>query len=67
MTRKNVWFAGLATPVMITMLLLAGSTSVTANDQPSAAPPAVKIDNFSFGLGLFVSIKQRLEGRRFTA
>ncbi len=49
MTRKNVWFAGLATPVMITMLLLAGSTSVTANDQPSAAPPAVKIDNFSFG------------------
>jgi plastocyanin len=48
MTKKNVWFAGLAMPVMIAMLLLlAGSRSVTANDQPSAA--GVKIDNFSFG------------------
>ena len=50
MTRKNVWVAGLATPVMIAMLLLfAGSPSVTANDQPSAATAEVKIDNFSFG------------------
>jgi len=50
MTRKNVWFAGLAMPVMIVMLLLlAGSPSVTANDQPSAANAEVKIDNFSFG------------------
>ena len=50
MTRKNVWFAGLAMPVMIAMLLLlAGSPSVTANDQPSAANAEVKIDNFSFG------------------
>ena len=50
MTRKNVWVAGLATPVMIAMLLLfAGSPSVTANDQPSAANAEVKIDNFSFG------------------
>jgi plastocyanin len=50
MTTKNVWFAGLAMPVMIAMLLLlAGSPSVTANDQPSAAPAGVKIDNFSFG------------------
>jgi plastocyanin len=50
MTRKNVWVAGLATTVMITMLLLlAGSPSVTANDQPSAANAEVKIDNFSFG------------------
>ena len=50
MTRKNVWFAGLATPVMIAVLmLLAGSPSVTANDQPSAATTEVKIDNFSFG------------------
>ena len=50
MTRKSGWVAGLAAPGMIAMLLLtAGSTSVTANDQPSAAPPAVKIDNFSFG------------------
>jgi plastocyanin len=48
MTRNNVWVAGLAVPVMIAMLLLlAGSPSVTANDQPSAAE--VKIDNFVFG------------------
>jgi len=50
MTRKNVWFASVATPVVIAMLLLlAGSPSVTANDQPSAANAAVKIDNFVFG------------------
>jgi plastocyanin len=50
MTKKNVWVAGLATPVMIAMLLLlAGSPSVTANDQSSAANAEVKIDNFSFG------------------
>ncbi len=49
MTRKNVWVTSLATPVMIAMLLLAGSPSVTANDQPSAATAEVKIDNFSFG------------------
>jgi plastocyanin len=50
MTRKNVWFASLATPVVIAvLLLLAGSPSVTANDQPSTTNAAVKIDNFSFG------------------
>jgi plastocyanin len=50
MTRKNVWIASLATPVMIAVVLLfAGSPSVTANDQPSAANAEVKIDNFSFG------------------
>jgi plastocyanin len=49
MTRKNVWFASLATPVVIaTLLLFAGSSRVTANDQPAAAN-AVKIDNFVFG------------------
>jgi plastocyanin len=49
MTKNNVWFAGLATPVMIVMLLLlAGSPGVMANDQPSAATAEVKIDNFSF-------------------
>jgi len=31
------------------VLLLAGSPSVTANDQSSAATSEVKIDNFSFG------------------
>ncbi len=48
MTRKSVWVAGLAMPAMIAMLLLAGSPSVTANDQPSAANAEVKIDNLSF-------------------
>jgi plastocyanin len=50
MTRRSVWFAGLAMPVAIAMLLLlAGSPSVTATDQPSVATTEVKIDNFSFG------------------
>jgi len=50
MTKKSVWVAGLATTVMAaTLLLFAGSPSVTANDQPSAANAEVKIDNFSFG------------------
>ena len=38
-----------AIPVMIAVLLFAGSPSVTANDQPSVANAEVKIDNFSFG------------------
>jgi len=35
--------------VMIAVLLLAGSTRVTASDQSSGANADVKIDNFSFG------------------
>src|ERR1700730_6353126 len=50
MKRKNVWVASLTLPVMLAMLLLlAGSPSVRANDQSSAAVAAVKIDNFVFG------------------
>jgi plastocyanin len=49
MTKKNVWIAGLAMPVMIAVLLLAGSPRVAANDQTSAANAEVKIDNFVFG------------------
>jgi len=50
MTGKNVWFASFtATTVIAIVLLLAGSLSVAANDQPSAANADVKIDNFSFG------------------
>jgi plastocyanin len=49
MTRRNVWVAGLAMPVLIALLLLAGSGSATAADQPAAANAEVKIDNFSFG------------------
>jgi plastocyanin len=45
-----LWVAGLAIPVVITMLLLlVGSPSVKANDQSSAVNVAVKIDNFVFG------------------
>jgi plastocyanin len=50
MTRKSVWFAGLATLVLIAMLLFTGSSNVMANtDQPPATAAEVKIDNFSFG------------------
>jgi plastocyanin len=49
MTTKKMWIVGLATTVMIAMLLLAGTPSVAANDQPARANADVKIDNFSFG------------------
>jgi len=50
MTRKTLWITGTATPVLIAVLvLLAGSRSVRASDQASAASAAVKIDNFVFG------------------
>jgi plastocyanin len=50
MTKKSVWFAAAFMPAMIAILLLfAGAPTVTANDQPSGATAAVKIDNFSFG------------------
>jgi len=49
MTGNNVWVASFAAAVIAIVLLSAGSPSVTANDQPSAANAEVKIDNFSFG------------------
>jgi plastocyanin len=49
MTKKNVCLASVAVLVVIAMMLLAGSSAVTANAQPSAATAAVKIDNFVFG------------------
>jgi plastocyanin len=50
MTKNNTWVAGMSVPVMIAMLLLfAGSSRVTAADQPSGANAEVKIDNFVFG------------------
>lgn len=50
MRKNNVWIAGVAVPVMITVLLLfAGSRNVKAADQPSDANANVKIDNFVFG------------------
>src|ERR1700678_1538955 len=48
MTKENIWVAALAMPVVVALLLMAGSPSVMA-DQPSAASAEVKIDNFSFG------------------
>ena len=50
MTKNNVRIAGVVMPVMIAMLLLfAGSSRVTASNQPSPTNVAVKIDNFVFG------------------
>jgi plastocyanin len=49
MKKKNVWIAGVAVPVLIGMMLLAGASSVPANAEPTAASAAVKIDNFVFG------------------
>src|SRR5437660_12824517 len=50
MTRNSFWVASLTASVIIAIVLLvAGSPTVTANDQPSAANAEVKIDNFVFG------------------
>ena len=48
--QRKFWFSDLTTSVIIAIVvLIAGSTSVTASDQPSAANAIVKIDNFVFG------------------
>ena len=50
MSGINMWIASFAVVVVIAIVvLLAGSPSVTADDQSSAANAEVKIDNFSFG------------------
>jgi plastocyanin len=50
MTKRHLYVAGLATLVVIAMLLLLeGTPRVWANDQPSASNAEVNIDNFSFG------------------
>jgi len=49
MMKKHMWAASVAMPVMIGLLLLVGSSSIRAADQPAAANAEVKIDNFSFG------------------
>jgi plastocyanin len=49
MMKKHMWVASVALPVMIGLLLLVGSPSIRAADQPAAANAEVKIDNFSFG------------------
>jgi len=51
--RKGVCVVGLAAPVMIAIVLLAGLPSIKANAQQAApAAPEVKIDNFSFAPGM---------------
>jgi plastocyanin len=48
--QRKFWFSDLTTLVIVAIvLLIAGSTSVTASDQPSATNAVVKIDNFVFG------------------
>ena len=49
MMKQHMWVASVALPVMIGLLLLVGSPSIRAADQPAAANAEVKIDNFSFG------------------
>src|SRR5260370_20350858 len=50
MKRNSVWVASFTASIAIAIVLLvAGSPTVTANDQPSAAIAAVNIDNFVFG------------------
>jgi plastocyanin len=49
MKRNSFWVASFTASVIIAIaLLVAGSPTVTANDQPSASAE-VKIDNFVFG------------------
>jgi Icc protein len=48
-TKKTGLWAAMSTPVMMAILLLAGSPAIKASDQPSGANAEVKIDNFSFG------------------
>jgi len=50
MTRRNAYITGLATSVMIAVvLLLTPPTRLKASDQSSGANAEIKIDNFSFG------------------
>ena len=47
---KDIWVAGFTAAVIIAIVLLvAGTPSVKASDQPSATNAAVNIDNFVFG------------------
>jgi plastocyanin len=49
MPRRSVWVAGLATPVLMAMLLVSARSSMRANTEQSATAAAeVSIDNFSF-------------------
>jgi plastocyanin len=49
MKRNGFWVASFTASVIIALVLLVGSPSVRANDQPSGAKVGVNIDNFVFG------------------
>jgi plastocyanin len=48
MPRRSVWVAGLATPVLMAMLLVSARSSIRANTEQSATATEVTIDNFTF-------------------
>jgi plastocyanin len=48
MPRRSVWVAGLATPVLMAMLVVSARSSIRANAEQSATAAEVTIDNFSF-------------------
>jgi plastocyanin len=49
MRKTKMQMAGVAAPIIIAILMIAGSSGMTANAESSAANADVKIDNFSFG------------------
>jgi plastocyanin len=48
MPRRSVWVAGLATPVLMAVLLVSARSSIRANNEQSATATEVTIDNFTF-------------------
>jgi plastocyanin len=49
MRKRKMQMAGVAAPIIIAILMIAGSSRMTAKAESSAANADVKIDNFSFG------------------
>jgi plastocyanin len=49
MRKTKMQMAGVAAPIIIAILMIAGSSRMTAKAESSAANADVKIDNFSFG------------------
>lgn len=49
MSKNKLWVSSVALQVLIAMMLLALSSHIPANAEPSAPAAAVKIDNFVFG------------------
>ncbi len=49
MRKTKMQMAGVAAPIIIAILMIAGSSRMPANAESSAANADVKIDNFSFG------------------